>query len=680
VPPPPEASKEGADPQICLCMIVRNEARVLERCLDAAWPILSAASLCDTGSEDGTGELAASWLERHGLPGRVYRHAFRDFGESRTFSIEAARRTLAEIGFDPRQTYLLFLDADMVLEIAPGFRPGNLSADIYTVLQRNAGLVYPNVRLARASLPARFAGATHEYYAAPSTARQEPLEALSIDDRNDGGSRGDKLERDRRLLEGELALRPGDPRSMFYLAQTYRGLGDFAKALFWYRRRAAAGGWFEEVWYSLYAIGLLYLETGETQQALRAFHRAIRFDSRRPEPFFHIARHLRSLGRHLLAARYARAGLACRSPSGRALFVEQTALDWGLLRELSISGFYTRYRGEGYEANERLALGRGVPAHLSALAASNSVFYAAPLPGASYASIAPALPPGFSPCNPSIARSEDGYWINCRAVSYRLDAAQAYASTQDDGLFRTRNFLLSVDRRLGFREQREVAADFPPLRWTAVRGLEDCRLVSSDGGLALTCSTAELHPSGLIQMSLVMLDRLLSPERHVPLFGHGDRLVQKNWLPFVDPVTGELQAVYSFEPMTTLAIDAASGECRPIVERATARSLGRFRGSAGPITLPDRLGGGRLFVVHEVAYQGRRYYLHRFVAVDAAWRVTRVSRPFFFRHLGIEFVCGAALAHGDEELLLTFGVEDREAWLCRLPLDDAVSLLEDLPD
>jgi len=661
-------------------MIVRNEARVIERCLEAARPILDAASLCDTGSDDGTPELASAWLERSGLPGRVHRHAFRDFGESRTFAIEAARGTLPELGLDPDGTYLLFLDADMVLEIAPAFRRGELSADIYTVLQRNAGLVYPNVRLARASLPARFVGATHEHYAAPDGARQEALDTLTIEDLNDGGSRGDKLERDRRLLEEELERRPDDVRSMFYLAQTYRGLGEQEKALFWYRRRIAAGGWAEETWYSLFAIGLLYLETGDTRQALRFLNETIRLDARRAEPFFHIARHLRSLGRHLYAARYARAGLARESQAGRALFVEQSVYDWGLLRELSISGYYTAYREEGLEANERLALGHGVPRHLSELAANNGAFYARPLPQATYVAIAPALPPLFAPCNPSILRSDDGYWINCRAVSYRIDDAQQWLACEADGVLRTRNFLLSVDRDLRFRDQTEIVADFPPARWSWVRGLEDCRLVSHRGRLALTCSTCELHPSGMIQMSLVTLDERREAQEHVPLRGHGDNRVQKNWLPFEDPRTGELGAVYSCEPTTILRIDAATGECRPLVERPTGRNLGHFRGSAGPLPLPQRFGGGRLLIVHEVAMQGLRYYLHRFVLADSEWRIVKASRPFFFRHLGIEFACGAALAHGDEELLITFGVEDREAWLARIFLDDVMALLERLPE
>src|SRR5204862_6115097 len=123
-----------------------------------------------------------------------------------------------------------------------------------------------------------------------------------------------------------LAQGPGNVRAMFYLAQSYRSLGDWPRALVWYRRRIAAGGWAEEIWYSHYAIGLMYLSTGETAAAARALHAAIRLDPGRAEPYFCLAQHFRSRHRHLMAARYAMRGLErCGrgSPPGRMLFVER---------------------------------------------------------------------------------------------------------------------------------------------------------------------------------------------------------------------------------------------------------------------------------------------------------------------------------------------------------------------
>jgi glycosyltransferase involved in cell wall biosynthesis len=679
----PVASTGPGEPRVCLCMIVRNERLVIERCLEGARPLIDAISVCDTGSDDGTPGLIAGWRAAHAVPGHVHRHRWRDFGHNRTRALQTTQRMLRDLGWDLQRTYLLFLDADMVLEVDDEFRRTQLMADVYRVVQRNGRLVYPNVRLARASLDGRFVGSTHEYFASPAGASEGTLATLSIDDRDDGGSKADKVERDIRLLTADLQRDPANARAMFYLAQSYRGCGDFPRALTWYRRRIAAGGWPEEVWYSQYAIGLMYLATGEIPDAVRALHAAMRLDPARAEPYFALAEGFRARHRHRLAAGYALAGLERGGqgrPPGRTLFVERDA-SLGLLRELSIAGYYSGHRDAGFDANERLALGRETPCRLASLAGDNAAFYAEPLPAASYAPLAPALPSPFAPCNPSIVRTDTGYLINCRAVSYRMDAYQRYTALEPDGVYRTRNYLMEVDRDLRFLRQDEIRCDPPPLRDHRVQGLEDVRLVPL-GPLrerfAFTCTTTDRHPSGMVQQSLMTLDGERRVAHHAPLTGYGDERAQKNWLPFVDVATGELRAVYGYEPLVILGVDTISGRCAPVLERPQGRRFERWRGSAGPIELPADLGGGRLLLVHEVAYQGRRYYLHRFVSVDAEWRVDRVSRPFFFRHRGIEFACGACLTHDGSDVLITFGVEDCEAWLCRIPLRRVLELLRPL--
>lgn len=663
-------------------MIVRNEAAVLERCLDSARPIIGAVSICDTGSTDGTPDVARRWMDANGVPGRVVRCAFEGFGASRTRSVEEARATLSELDRDLSRSYLLFLDADMVLEVGEAFRPEDLRADVLSVVQRNGDLSYPNVRLSRASLAARFVGATHEYFETPEGATRALLDALVIDDRNDGGSRGDKYERDRRLLEEELARDPANTRAMFYLAQTFRGMGERAKALFWYRRRIAAGGWLEEVWYSHYATGQIFAEAGQAADAVRAHHAALRLDPARAEPLLHVVRLLRDRGWHRAARRLARRGAGIPPPSDRALFVEPGAYGTPFLSELSIASYYTPAWDEGLEANEKVALGQGVRSGYAHLAAQNAAFYARPLEGAAFSRIAPALERPYAPCNPSIVKTDEGYVVCCRAVSYTIDAAQRYIAAEPDGVFRSRNVLLRLDRDLAFLGQAEVRDPdrvLSPLRDAPVRGLEDARLFVRDGRLAFTCTTTEHHPAGPHRISLVTVDGAGSVVRHVPLTGHGDDRPQKNWLPYCDGTTGALHAVYAYEPLEVLRIEPETGRCGVAFSRRTGRNLEGLRGSAGPVELPPALGGGWLLLVHYVAFHGRRNYLQRFLRFDEQWNLRRASRPFTFRGGEIEFPAGACLSHSGADLLVTLGVEDREAWLCRIPLAKVLDLLQPLP-
>ena len=664
--------------RICLSMIVRNESGVIVRCLDAARPAIDAVSVCDTGSTDDTVAIIEGWLQRNGLPGRIHRHRFLDFGRSRTRCVQAAQQTIRELGWKPSDSYLLFLDADMVLKIGSTFSRAALDADVYRVMQRCGSLEYPNVRLMKAGVRGRFVGATHEYFSTPAGSVERSLPALSIDDRHDGGHRSDKFARDQRLLERELSRDPGNTRALFYLAETYRGQRDLPRALATYRRRAEAGGWEEEAWYAQYTAAQLLHEAGRPRQAFHVMADVLRRDPQRHEPYAHLAGLLRTTGHHTWACRLARHGLKMGVPKDRSLFLDRGLYDWGFLRELSISAFYAGARQEGLEALERLLLGRGSPPDVASLAVQNSGFYAEPLPHAVHIPLTPALPPEFAPCNPGLVRTGEGYLVNCRAVSYRITPEQHYVAREADGVLRSRNMLMRFDRDLVPLGSTEMYASVPPLRWHPVQGLEDVRLFTHNDQTGFLCTTTNLHPAGPVRMSVGRPGASGEVDHLRPLTGHGDDRPQKNWLPFV--IGSELFAIYSYEPLVVVKIDDATGRVEVVVERAQGRTFDDWRGSAGPIDLPSHLGGGRLVLIHAVSWNPVRRYTHRFIRMDADWRITHASRPFFFRTLGIEFGCGMCLAHGDDDVLISFGVEDREAWLCRVPLADVCRQLEELPD
>ncbi|NBC02029.1 MAG: glycosyltransferase [Bacteroidetes bacterium] len=55
---PPHARRRAAQPSLSLCMIVKNEAENLERCLETARPHVEEIVIVDTGSTDGTQAIA----------------------------------------------------------------------------------------------------------------------------------------------------------------------------------------------------------------------------------------------------------------------------------------------------------------------------------------------------------------------------------------------------------------------------------------------------------------------------------------------------------------------------------------------------------------------------------------------------------------------------------------------
>lgn len=85
---------------ISLCMIVKNEERVLSRCLDSIKDLVDEIIIVDTGSNDRTKEIAATYTNQ------VYDFPWNDnFAEARNFSFSKAR-----------MEYIYCADADEVLD------------------------------------------------------------------------------------------------------------------------------------------------------------------------------------------------------------------------------------------------------------------------------------------------------------------------------------------------------------------------------------------------------------------------------------------------------------------------------------------------------------------------------------------------------------------------------------
>jgi len=96
--------------------MIKNEARILQRCLSAAAPAVDAVLFVDTGSEDETQALARAFAER---PCKLVEDAWEDFGSNRTKSLEHARRFASEeLGWELERSYALVLDADALNAIA----------------------------------------------------------------------------------------------------------------------------------------------------------------------------------------------------------------------------------------------------------------------------------------------------------------------------------------------------------------------------------------------------------------------------------------------------------------------------------------------------------------------------------------------------------------------------------
>lgn len=313
---------------VCLNMIVKNEAAVIERCLRSALPHIDCWAIADTGSTDGTQDRIRQLLGH--LPGELIERPWVDFATNRNEALELARRFGG---------YALIIDADDVFEMDPRRTFHGLDGPGYALEIVDKVSNYWRDALIRLDVDWQWQGVLHEHLTCSRLAEVKKLGGARIR-RIGGGARSQdgavqKYLRDAQVLRRALVDEPDNARYVFYLAQSLFDAGERTEAVGIYRKRVAMGGWAEEVYFSKFMIAQLAQELGRPfDEVVAAYLDAWRFRPTRAEPVCFLARYLRQHGRHAEARDYAR--LACSTPVPEdSLRVNRHAYGWLARYELA---------------------------------------------------------------------------------------------------------------------------------------------------------------------------------------------------------------------------------------------------------------------------------------------------------------------------------------------------------
>jgi len=335
---------------ICLNMIVKNESKTLPKLFESLHEVIDYYVILDTGSDDGTPDLIKSTMKKYNIEGEVFHSEWVNFAVCRNRALKHAIN---------KADYALIIDADESLHYLDKNFFTNLTKDCYYLKRKYSSIEYylPAIINIKENkrLQWEFKGPVHEhlsYVDADSSIEYVDIEDVWIQSVVHGGARShhlsdkEKYLGDATLLEAELKKNPSDSRSQYYLAQSYKDAGENEKAILHYKKRVEMKGWEEEVYYSLYSIGLCKQRMGcdFESEVLHDYLRAFTYRSTRLEALYEILFYYRNTKADPQKAfGYGMLANALVFPTDK-LFVDTGIHRYKFLDELSIAayqiGFY----------------------------------------------------------------------------------------------------------------------------------------------------------------------------------------------------------------------------------------------------------------------------------------------------------------------------------------------------
>ena len=637
-------------PTLCLCMIVKNESRIITRMLDTVVDQLDAYCICDTGSTDSTVELVREYFSaRTHINGIVFHEPFRDFEYNRNVALQVCFHAV-------KSDFVLLVDADMVPQWKNFDKSILRTADAFTILQGSMDFMYHNTRIIRNNGKFSYRGVTHEYIDTPPGTVMAHLsqDSVFILDIGDGGCKSNKAERDIGLLTKGLVDEPKNERYMFYLANTYFDCGKWDLAEEHYRKRIAMGGWYQEIWYSWYRIGLSFLHRERPQDAMAAWLEAYEIDPLRLENMYEIIKQYRLRGKSkLVQFFYERAEgtrrLLPKEKKTDFLFLCNDVYTYKLGEEWTISAFYTGVRDIRRETLQIIKYGHDMRGFESLV--RNMKFYDFSIPVSRVVDMSSSLVHEnifFRSSSPSLVSTDNGYLMNVRLVNYSYDKKSGLITVTPHPNIITLNMMVHLNAELQEVSRQILLVPLEPPR--LYLGVEDVRLYRFPDGETRFLGTGYHQNDTLGVVSGKYPHEIETATELVQRFNPGTSC-EKNWVHVLPLGRDTPLFVYRWHPLQL----CRRNEDEIVVERVvpTPPLFAAMRGSTHGCVYVHEI----WFLTHLVEYNTPRRYYHMVVVFDEAMTtLRRVTAPFVFENQNIEYCLGLVVEK--ERLLCSYSTWD----------------------
>ena len=225
---------------ICMCMIIKNAATVIEEILTQNIPFFDRWCILDTGSTDGTQDIIKRVLKDK--RGELHEEPFVNFKVSRNRCLDlAGKKCKFNIMLD--DTYILKGDIRSFLTDVRG----DTYSDSFSIMIQSYDNEYYSNRILKSEKELKYIYTIHEVIDDKNNVNVViPIDRAYIVDFNNETM--EKRTSDRKKYDLELLFQEdqNDPRTIYYIAQTYGCMGDHKNKAIYFEKRIKMDGFVQE--------------------------------------------------------------------------------------------------------------------------------------------------------------------------------------------------------------------------------------------------------------------------------------------------------------------------------------------------------------------------------------------------------------------------------------------------
>ena len=652
-------------PTICLNMIVKNESKIITRLFNSVLPIIDCYCICDTGSTDNTVEVITNYFLNKGIPGKVVSEPFVDFCHNRNFALNAC---------NGMSDYILLLDADMILQIKNFNKNTLLEGTCFVLLQGNDALQYQNIRIIKNNSKFKYVGVTHEYLDFPNNeniVKNISKNELFIYDYGDGGSKGDKFERDIKLLLNGIKEEPNNERYYFYLANSYHDSGRFGEAINVYKKRIELEGWKEEVWYSYYRIGLCFKNIGKMDDAIKYWMDGYNLYPERLEGLYEIISYYRLISKHNLAYFFYKEAIRYLNMNlnkDNYLFARNDVYSYLLYYEYTIFALYIGNNNINNELIKVLNNNNCNAENYNLL--NNFKFYDNKIKPVQILMLDNSAIVNNIKLRSSSScliqnKNKDGYQLNIRFVNYTIQPDGSYIDCDNNIITINKYVELSNDFKI--LAEKWIDTNFDNRLYI---GVEDVRIWNTNNNLKFIGTG--YHKDDFIGVVYGNYDyNNCKMEINEIKNNFNKTSCEKNWVFF--EYKNENNIIYKWNPLQICKINEEKNILNLIEERKMPKIFSYVRGSSCGFTYKKQLIQNNnnindnitlsieekeiWFITHIVSPEQPRHYYHLIAVFDENMNLLRYSAPFKFEGEPIEY--SLSIVVEDKKVLINYSTWDR---------------------